>query len=214
MSVAAAHVPPRSSVARLATERSLALASIGLVGLHVADDNFLQPEPGMSAGRSPSGWARAARARGRGRVGVHPRPCRRPRGDRAPRRLPRRPRRHRGRLLHRRRRAFRRRLHRLPLAAGGLRAPRRRHHDALAGTPRTGDSRRRRYTRRGLAVSGRRADPASLVPDLDRVRRHAHGESRRAGRRTSARPPRTSPSRRATGFGSRAGSSPRGTAPP
>ena len=49
MSVAAAHVPPRSSVARLVTERSLALASIGLVGLHVADDNFLQPEPGMSA---------------------------------------------------------------------------------------------------------------------------------------------------------------------
>jgi hypothetical protein len=49
MSVAAAHVPPRSSVARLATERSLALASIGLVGLHVADDNFLQPEPGLSA---------------------------------------------------------------------------------------------------------------------------------------------------------------------
>ena len=49
MSVAAAHVPPRSSVARLATERSLALASIGLVGLHVADDNFLQPEPGMTA---------------------------------------------------------------------------------------------------------------------------------------------------------------------
>ncbi len=49
VSVAAAHVPPRSSVARVATERSLALASIGLVGLHVADDNFLQPEPGMTA---------------------------------------------------------------------------------------------------------------------------------------------------------------------
>src|SRR6188474_3311720 len=49
MSAAAAHVPSRSSVARLATERSLALASIGLVGLHIADDNFLQPEPGMSA---------------------------------------------------------------------------------------------------------------------------------------------------------------------
>jgi uncharacterized protein len=49
MSVAAAHVPPRSAVARLVTERSLALASIGLVGLHVADDNFLQPEPGMTA---------------------------------------------------------------------------------------------------------------------------------------------------------------------
>ena len=49
VSVAAAHVPARSSVARIATERSLALASIGLVGLHVADDNFLQPEPGMTA---------------------------------------------------------------------------------------------------------------------------------------------------------------------
>ena len=34
---------------RLATERRLfAVASLGLVGLHVVDDNFLQPEPGMS----------------------------------------------------------------------------------------------------------------------------------------------------------------------
>lgn len=49
MSVTAAHVPPRSSVARLATERTIALTSIGVVALHVADDNFLQPEPGMSA---------------------------------------------------------------------------------------------------------------------------------------------------------------------
>ena len=49
MSAVAAHDPPRSSVARLVTERSLALASIGLVGLHIIDDNFLQPEPGMSA---------------------------------------------------------------------------------------------------------------------------------------------------------------------
>ena len=48
MTVAAANVPVRSAVARLATERSLALASLGLVGLHVVDDNFLQPEPGMS----------------------------------------------------------------------------------------------------------------------------------------------------------------------
>jgi uncharacterized protein len=49
MNAAAAHVPSRSAVARFATERRLAVASIGLVGLHVADDNFLQPEPGMSA---------------------------------------------------------------------------------------------------------------------------------------------------------------------
>jgi uncharacterized protein len=48
MTAAAAHVPPRSSVARLATERTIALTSIGVVALHVADDNFLQPEPGMS----------------------------------------------------------------------------------------------------------------------------------------------------------------------
>jgi fermentation-respiration switch protein FrsA (DUF1100 family) len=39
----------RSAVwSRLATERRLAVASLGLVGLHVIDDNFLQPEPGMS----------------------------------------------------------------------------------------------------------------------------------------------------------------------
>ena len=49
MSVAAANHPTRSSVARYVTETSLALASIGLVGLHVVDDNFLQPEPGMTA---------------------------------------------------------------------------------------------------------------------------------------------------------------------
>ena len=48
MTVAAANVPARSALARLATERSLALGSLGLVGLHVVDDNFLQPEPGMS----------------------------------------------------------------------------------------------------------------------------------------------------------------------
>ncbi len=49
MSVAAAHFPARTAVAGLVTGRRLAVAAIGLVGLHVADDNFLQPEPGMSA---------------------------------------------------------------------------------------------------------------------------------------------------------------------
>ena len=49
MSVAAAHFPSRTAVAGLVTGRRLAVAAIGLVGLHVADDNFIQPEPGMSA---------------------------------------------------------------------------------------------------------------------------------------------------------------------
>ena len=49
MSAAAANLPARSTMARVATERRLAVASLALVGLHVADDNFLQPEPGMSA---------------------------------------------------------------------------------------------------------------------------------------------------------------------
>ena len=48
MTVAAANVPALSTLARLATERNLALGSLGLVGLHIVDDNFLQPEPGMS----------------------------------------------------------------------------------------------------------------------------------------------------------------------
>ena len=36
--------------ARVATERALATVAIGLVALHFADDNFLQPQPGTSAG--------------------------------------------------------------------------------------------------------------------------------------------------------------------
>ena len=49
MSVAAAHFPSRTDVTGLVTGRRLAVAAIGLVGLHVADDSFVQPEPGMSA---------------------------------------------------------------------------------------------------------------------------------------------------------------------
>jgi hypothetical protein len=36
--------------ARLATERGLARSALAVVALHVADDNFLQPEPGTSPG--------------------------------------------------------------------------------------------------------------------------------------------------------------------
>ena len=61
MTVAAAHIPSRSALARFATERHLAVASIGLVGLHVVDDNFLQPEPGMSpVDHLPGGLAQLA----------------------------------------------------------------------------------------------------------------------------------------------------------
>ena len=49
MTVAAAFVPSRGAVARLATERRLAAGAFALVGLHVVDDAFLQPEPGVSA---------------------------------------------------------------------------------------------------------------------------------------------------------------------
>ena len=54
MSDAALHSigdPAHSEVwARVATERALATVAIGLVALHFADDNFLQPQPGTSAG--------------------------------------------------------------------------------------------------------------------------------------------------------------------
>ena len=42
--------PPARSEAwsRLATERGLFTSAVAVVGLHVADDNFLQPEPGTS----------------------------------------------------------------------------------------------------------------------------------------------------------------------
>ncbi len=43
------HLPETSTLARVATERRIAVALLALIGLHVADDNFLQPEPGMSA---------------------------------------------------------------------------------------------------------------------------------------------------------------------
>ena len=61
MSVAAPHVPSRSAVSSFVTERRLALASFGLVALHLADDNFIQPEPGMTAvDHLPGGLAQLA----------------------------------------------------------------------------------------------------------------------------------------------------------
>jgi hypothetical protein len=48
MTVAIEEQPRPSALARIATERHLAAASFAAVVLHVADDNFLQPEPGVS----------------------------------------------------------------------------------------------------------------------------------------------------------------------
>ena len=66
MTVAAANVPARSTLAQLVTERRLAVGSLGLVGLHVVDDNFLQAR----AGRVPSTICGRARPAGAGRAAV------------------------------------------------------------------------------------------------------------------------------------------------
>ena len=52
MTVAESHpqAPSRSRLGRLAAEHALAVGALAAVGLHVADDAFLQPEPGTSAG--------------------------------------------------------------------------------------------------------------------------------------------------------------------
>ena len=214
MTIAAANVPARSALARLATERNLALGSLGLVGLHVVDDNFLQPEPGMSpVDHLPGGltqlalvvaaaWAyprlragaRAALALLFGFFGVlagtesvYYTFADRPSGDDFT--------------------GF------LSLVAGfvllgiGIRT--------LWQSRRTDDSRRRRYLRRGLITAGvarvdsRSSSSRSRSPTSSRTRL---GRSYRP--RISARRTRTSASRRATACGSRAGSSPRATARP
>jgi uncharacterized protein len=48
MTVVIEEQPRPSALARIATERHLAAASFAAVVLHVADDNLLQPEPGVS----------------------------------------------------------------------------------------------------------------------------------------------------------------------
>jgi dienelactone hydrolase len=50
IAAARTHAPSRSRLSRLATEQAVATASLAVVGLHVADDAFLQTEPGTSAG--------------------------------------------------------------------------------------------------------------------------------------------------------------------
>ena len=116
---------------RVWTEATVGRAALGLVALHVADDNFLQPEPGMSAGDHllsglvPLGLLALAafaypRLRAGSRamialiVGVF--------GDRG---------RSRGCLLHAERRPVRRRLHRVAVARRRPRARRPRNRHAL-----------------------------------------------------------------------------------
>jgi len=50
-------------VAALRTEVGLARLGFGVIGLHVVDDNFLQPEPGMSAKEMGKGIERVKKKR-------------------------------------------------------------------------------------------------------------------------------------------------------
>ncbi len=56
--------PGSTAWTRLATEVGVARVALSAVALHIVDDAFLQPEPGMSAFDHPGG-ARAARSRDR-----------------------------------------------------------------------------------------------------------------------------------------------------
>ena len=138
--------------ARLATERGLSSGALTVVGLHVVDDNFLQPEPGTSAAdHLVSGlcrWASGAGSLGDIRdFGRGPAPRRADSWrlrDRCRRR---------GRLLHHEGRPIRRRLHWLPGDCGRCPAHRRRSRTLWTARSR-GDRLRRRYLRRFLLFVG------------------------------------------------------------
>ena len=49
MSIAATSAPRVAARSRLWTEPVVARVALGVIGLHVVDDNFFQPEPGTSA---------------------------------------------------------------------------------------------------------------------------------------------------------------------
>jgi hypothetical protein len=44
------HAGGLARLASAVTREALTLTALGIVGLHLIDDNFLQPEPGTSAG--------------------------------------------------------------------------------------------------------------------------------------------------------------------
>ena len=68
------------------TESAVALSSIALVGLHVADDSFIHPEPGTTALDHLPGGAIVLTALGARSSRLPPRPGRPPRRDRSRRR--------------------------------------------------------------------------------------------------------------------------------
>ena len=166
--------------AALRTESGLARLALGVAALHVVDDNFLQPQPGTSAGDHLAGglvqaglFVLFAWAYPRLRPGL--------RGDARDlrRALHRRDGRRRGRLLHARERPVRRRLHRAPGHPGRLPPRRHRPRDALEveegrqrgpPVPAAGPPDGRLPARR---VHGR-------LPGLGVVRRHPRGARLRA----------------------------------
>ena len=52
---------PQALPSRRSLETLIVRVVTAVIGLHVVDDNFLQPEPGHFGLRPPSGWPRAAR---------------------------------------------------------------------------------------------------------------------------------------------------------
>jgi hypothetical protein len=119
-------------------EQRLFLAAISVVGLHVVDDSFLQPQPGTSAGDHSRQRLRAAGGAGAGRGGLLAPAGRWSCGGRSGGRLFRDRVWRRGRELHGAGRPVGRRLHRGPFHARRDRAARARVHNAVADPPATG----------------------------------------------------------------------------
>ena len=210
-------LPSRPSASRIAvrvrSEVGLARLAIGVVALHVVDDNFLQPNPGTSAGRPPPRRPHPARPpRYRRRV-LRPSSRRRARDRRPPRRLLRHPRRHRGGALLASGRPLGRRLHGSPVDPRRVHASRSRRRHALD----VAAARRPALVALFAAPApGCSALSSSPSPSSSRSRSHTSSPTPPAPTfppPTSAPRTRRCSSRRATDCGSAAGTSRRATAP-
>ena len=218
---ATSQLPARAHLlARLAhavrREQVPLVLSVAAIGIHIADDNFVQPEPGHVRCGSPRERPRAAcaRAGGRRRDRLRPLSPRSARDVRPAARYLRRRRRHRGRLLRAGGGAIRRRLHRNLLDVRRLPAARCRRPDAVADPahrrrPLVAVSAARPHARRQRA-SGR----GRPVPGRARVRRHAHSGIGRSRRRISAQAPENIAFTTSDGLRLEDGSCPRATARP
>ncbi len=173
--------------ARLATEVGVARVALSAVALHIVDDAFLQPEPGMSAFDHPGalvplalvvGFAAAyprLRAGVRAAFGARVRHLR----DRV---------RDRGRVLHAERRPVGRRLHRLAVARRGHRARRSRRRHALEDAAHERQSQAPLPAAGAARARGPRRGDAGHVPARHRAGRDAHRARTRPDPRSRCRP--------------------------